>query len=499
MWHSLPHEAREVIEDLRHRHGDRLYDYLRTELGPNDAKLALACTLVSACVHAERVADDEHLLAWLYGLARAHRASAIEGGSAVHADPPLSEATTGLSSAHREVLDLALRHGLSGIEIALIFDAGAVEVELLLDEAREHWKTWLATADKGDLRSADPLEMLPLLNAPHILTEQLLKAEPLGDDPAQWRSDGFPAQPSLLPDARHAPSVRCPAAANDTLQQPFRSWEQRSSHIEEFWRRRPDESDPEARLSLRPLVPALRVCLLIIAVVTGVSLIGMAWSELHSTSQPHAATPAAETVTLIATHPPGDPAIEEPPLIATSTPVPQRTESSPDGPIPRPSVIRTTSRSTTAKKTSRQLPKPAAPSVRVVPANISLGSLRTGSFTLKVSRGSARIVDAFASEGIVVDGTRFIVSAPLAKPGCSSSSASGTITLTWRATNTGDGRTSAGTTTATGSATIHVSWTIEADKGIWMPTGQHMGSGQGHWSNCPNGPASSYTLLERPR
>ncbi|MEV4841026.1 hypothetical protein AB0K05_41450 [Nonomuraea sp. NPDC049486] len=498
MWHSLSDDAREVIEDLRHRYGDRLYDYLRTVLSSGEAGLALAGTLVSACLHAERVVDDEHLRAWLYGLARAHRTLAAQEGSASHLDQdgPLGEALAELSPGQREVLDLAVRHELSDFEIALIFDVGAVQIEALVAEAREHVEAWLAVNAAG----ADLARDAPILAAPDTLTDELLLAEPLGEKEALWRADGFPVQPSLLPDARHTPSIRLPAAADD---RPFRNWEQGSEHVEEFWRRRPDEADPEARLSLRPVVPTLRVCMMVVGVVAGVSLIGMAWSGLHSARQAPTSVPAAETITLIATHPPFEPAVEEPPLVATSAPVPHRTGSPSDDRAsakPSPAVTRTadpdqatgrtggqdpTGRATTTS--SRRLPKPAAPSARVFPTGISLGAARTGSFTIEFSPGSGRVVSASASDGMVVDGTRFIVSAPQAKPGCSSSRGAGTITLTWRATNTGDGRISAGTTTASGTATVHVSWTIAADKGIWIPTGNHVGDGQGHWSNCPHG------------
>ncbi|MGI5274156.1 RNA polymerase sigma factor [Nonomuraea sp. CA-218870] len=482
MWHSLSDDARQAIEDLRRRHGDRLYDYLRTTLDPGEAELALAGTLMSACVHVKRVLDDEHLRAWLYGLARAHRASAASRSGLrpylfANLESPLSEAMAGLSPAHREVLDLAVRHGLSHVEIALIFDAGAVQVEALVDEAREH----LAAATSHDAGSLP--DELPIVTAPDTLADSLAMAEPLGEEQALWRADGFPAQPTPLPDAPRTPGIRFPGMAKNP---PFRAWEQ----AEEFWQRRPDESDPEARLSLRPLVPALRVFSLIVAVVTGVLLIGMAWSGLQPTRRAHTTPPTAQTITLIATVPPSEPAVEEPPGPAPTpaptgraTAKPSRDQAGPGKPSGTPTA---TGRATSGVRI-RRLPEPAAPSARVSPAGISLGQLRTGSFTLKISPGRGRVVSTSASDGIVVDGTRFTVAAPLSRPGCSPSNGAGTIMLTWRATNTGDGRTSAGATTTSGTVTIRVSWTVVADKGTWMPTGRYVNDGQGHWSNCPNG------------
>ncbi|MFG1943350.1 hypothetical protein [Nonomuraea sp. NPDC048826] len=478
MWHSLSNDARQAIEDLRGRHGDRLYDYLRTMLDAGEAERALAGTLMSAGVHVDRVLDDEHLRAWLYGLARAHRTlAASRSGPRPYLFPdlesPVNEAMAGLSPAHREVLDLAVRHGLSPVEIALIFDAGAVQVEALVDEAREHLAT--AACSAGEL---------PILPAPDTLADSLSTAEPLGEEPALWRADGFPAQPSPLPDARRTPSVRFPGTAKSL---PFRAWEQ----AEEFWQRRPDESDPEARLSLRPMVPALRVLSLIVAVVTGVVLIGMAWSGLQPAARrAHITPPTAQTITLIATVPPSGPAVEEPPEPVT-TPAPTgRATAEPTrerAMAKKPSGPPTATGRATSGVTIRRLPEPAAPSARLSPAGISLGQLRTGSFTLKISPGRGRVIAASASDEIIVEGTRFTVAAPLSRPGCSPSNGAGTITLTWRATHTGDGRTSSGTTTASGTATLRVSWTVAADKGTWMPTGSYVNDGQGHWSNCPNG------------
>ncbi|PZG01537.1 hypothetical protein C1J01_47970 [Nonomuraea aridisoli] len=81
------------------------------------------------------------------------------------------------------------------------------------------------------------------------------------------------------------------------------------------------------------------------------------------------------------------------------------------------------------------------------------------------------------------------VSAPRSRPGCTATTDSGIATISWTGTTTGDGVTTAGTTTGGGTLTLTVSWTVEADKGTWMPTGSigYVGSSEGYWSNCRNG------------
>lgn len=58
--------------------------------------------------------------------------------------------------------------------------------------------------------------------------------------------------------------------------------------------------------------------------------------------------------------------------------------------------------------------------------------------------------------------------------------------MVWRGSTTGDGHTSQGTSTGGGTLTLTVSWTVQADKGTWIPTGSLVNDGRGYWSNCPN-------------
>ncbi|GGO81353.1 hypothetical protein [Nonomuraea cavernae] len=635
MWHSLPHDAREVIEDLRRRYGDRLYDYLRTALLPAEAELALASALVSACVHAGRPVSDEYLRAWLYAVARVHRATAAAArpaGSRVWSRPGpraalVGQALAGLRADHREVLDLSARHGMTAAEIALILDVEPGQVDLLAAGAADQLHAWVAALSDvgppsspntvglagagrkgggceqlaGLIRSqeiaslseltrtqisrhiadcsicrqaprsaptAELLDLLPIGDAPDDLADQFTVAEPLSHDERLWRANGFPAQPERGPsaDPLHATpptpgrapgevmaapgSIAAPAAqpadehAPSAGQSPppedhdphdeqqdgrqredeqFRAWDRRSNSVSEFWHKRSDESDPEACLSLRPLLPAIRVAALIIAVVGAVALIGTAWSVLRPDPRPETAARVAApqpvgTITLITTEQPPevDPVLQEPPSLAptqtpTSRPATSRTATKPSthptvqmagtpsarirpsktggpttptGPHDPP---RQPTTKPSASTTKSQLPQPAAPSARVSPASLNLGSGRTGSVSLDVSPGTGQVVSASGSSGISINGTRITVSAPREKPGCARFTESGTVTLTWSGTSTGDGRITAGTTTGVGTLTVTVTWTVEADQGYWISSGPVYSDRQGHWSNCPNG------------
>ncbi|MEU4576134.1 sigma factor-like helix-turn-helix DNA-binding protein [Nonomuraea sp. NPDC023979] len=607
MWHSLSEDTREIITDLRHEYGARLYDYLRTELGPGDAELGVAGALLSACAHAERPTSGEQLRAWLYAVARAHRALAAASATApaqpsntLSSSPPgswpddfglpavLAEALATLPPAQREVLDLAARHGLSHTEIALIFDAGVMEIEALATQAAEHVNAWLAarTSDAcpqlTELTQPTPprallpselatisdhirgcptchaaprpmtttvLEQMPLQAAPTTLADRLGAAAPLPDDETLWRSDGFPVQTAELPDVSATTMLRSPAPAHPPAspatsaasepppqmggkdEEEFRAWEHRGELAAEFWTPRTDESNPEARISLRPVLPVVRVTATVAAVLTAVVLTGIAWSGMQSPRQTSATAAQAppssipDVITLPADPAEPDPFLQEPPSPdPTSTP-PRTTDptrptskptsrratkknsdrpstkapathpassrpvrnDSPHDPPAQPSKPATKPSASSTTRSAAQLPRPAAPSAKVSPSSISLGSARSGSFSLSVSPGSGRVLSATSSNGIQVSGSRFTVSAPQSKPGCSPSTESGTITLTWSGSNTGDGRTTAGTTDAGGSLSVNVSWTVEADKGIWLSSGPVTNGSRGYWSNCPNG------------
>ncbi|MEV0151888.1 MULTISPECIES: hypothetical protein [unclassified Nonomuraea] len=581
----LSDDERELVDELRREYAAHLHDYLRADLDPAQARLALAGALLTALRHATHP-RLEHLRAWLYGVARAHRdALAAEPTNADTEDPgqrPHSDRLTGLlrralvalPAEHREVLDLSMRHALKAAEIAPIVELEDEQVEKLIAAAADRLERWVAavgaagTDDAGigcrklaDLVASAPAtaacddtqishhvgacgtcqaaplvvaastlpQHLPMRVAPDCLTEEFAQAAPLPDDERLWRANGFPVQRRPLVEL--AESGPAPSAAAGSLQaaaapdeeEEFRAWDKRAQAVAKFWAPRPDEANPEASLSLRPMLPALRVGSLIVAVVVAVGVAGAAFSALRP-ERPTTVTQAAaprpiETITLITTEPPPDPALEEPPTLApTSTaPSPRRAiapttrpvrKASTHAPSPRPTKkaptvtasvrpLKTSGpdeppRQTTRPRSSssaKTLPKPAAPAAAVSPSSVSLGSGRSGSIELSVSPGTGEIVSASGSNGIEVSGTRFTVSAPEEKPGCSTTTESGTITITWRGTNTGDGRTTTGTTTGGGTLSVSVTWTVQPDKGYWQPTGSvgHVGSKDGFWSNCPNG------------
>ncbi|PZG18045.1 RNA polymerase sigma factor, partial [Nonomuraea aridisoli] len=370
-WQALSDEAQAAIGEVCRVYGAALADYCRAELSEGDAEQAACAALISAHDHVGRLAEPEQLRAWLYALARAHRtllatANAASTGSWTRpgAGSLLAEALTALPKPYQEVLDLAVRHRLSHLEIALIFDAGAVEVEHLVAAAAHRLETWIAAVSaarsggcqelaKALAGPAPPsrrlrthisqhidrcvtcqsaprtttaaalLQQMPIKAAPATMAVRLTEAQPLAGD-VEWRADGFPPQTHTLQEALAdlppAPAARPAAGGHGNRPAPdrdeeFRAWERRSQASEEFWDRRDDEADPEARLSLRPLLPVVRVGGLIVAGVATVLGAGAAWSSLQPNPRPVAAVApgASATVTLLADPPLLDPLPEDPP------------------------------------------------------------------------------------------------------------------------------------------------------------------------------------------
>ncbi|MGW3352875.1 hypothetical protein ACWDA3_57110 [Nonomuraea rubra] len=557
MWHALNEDVQVAIDQVRRTYGAALFDYCHTTLATTDAELAACGALLSAYTHAARLTEPEHLRAWLFALARAHRGlqattNPASNGSWTRPDattePLLQEALTALPAPQREVLDLSLRYHLTDPEIALIFDAGAIEVEHLVHDAANQLETWVAAragdgcpdlttdaATPGRRRrtlisrhlatctrcrtvprtatATDLLHHLPIAGEPATMAARLTSAEPLPAD-TRWRSDGFPEQAHPLitrPRPGPGPHIRPrPSPPGED----FRAWERRSHDSEEFWTRRADESDPEARLSLRPLLPALRVGALIAAAVASVLAAGAVWTWLQPDPPSTDVTPAAAPITL--TLQPTDPLpdLEEPPADHPTTPA-SRPHRSPRAPKPRkttrprqpdkampgthPATGRTPSAAddgpqsppataTRGPSTTRKLPKPAPPAASLSPSSLTLGAGRSGTFTLSCT-GTCQISSGTGSAGITISGTRVTVSAPASRPSCTATTETGTATITWSGTTTGDGHTTEGTTTADGALTLTLSWTVEADKGDWIPTGSvtHGGDRQGYWSHCRNG------------
>ncbi|GAA0912065.1 hypothetical protein [Nonomuraea longicatena] len=336
----------------------------------------------------------------------------------------------------------------------------------------------------------------------------------------------------------------------------FRSWERHGGQWEEFWRNRPDESNPEARLSVRSVA---RVGVLVGA---GVLVAGLAWTGMHTQVQPARVAGAAIPQPLpvptesVIEVPPGATVPEQPPPSARRpedprdrarppTTAPVRAER-PDDPLRSPTKAptkdsakdpakdptkapvkdpakgpakaptkaptkapnkapatreptrtpeRAQQRTPTAEPTRERqqalakpppLPKPPPPTARLSSSSASLGSGRSGSLSLDCT-GSCQITSASGSNGISVSGSSYSVSAPTSRPGCPGpdSTESGTISVSWSGTTTGNGTTTEGTATGGGTLTMSVSWTVARDKGTYVPDM----NGGGYWSNC--GPNSS--------
>ncbi|AQZ63044.1 hypothetical protein BKM31_17650 [[Actinomadura] parvosata subsp. kistnae] len=586
MQHPHDDDVHPELRKLCHLYGAALFDYCGMRLPPADAERATRGALMSGHHHADRLRDPHQRRAWLYALAHAHRTR--RGGVTAAgtdawtrpgstADPSRITALAALEPAHQEVLDLALRHELTPTEIALIYDAGAVEIEHLIDAAAAHLEQLIAAVDAAragrgcptlaDLlttpgasrhptrlgrhvtgcahcraapltaTAAGLLAQLPLAAAPATLAARLASAQPL---PASttWRIDGFPEQSHTLHDAlatvRSAPRDTTPdrtAGAASTRPAPgraqeFRAWEQPRHPSEDFWTPRADEADPEARLSLRPLFPALRVGGLIAATVAAVLTAGALWSALQPKQPPAPLAPAAAPATLtpsdsqppptilLPEEPPTNPPTSQPTHAPTSSPPARRPARTPTKPptrrrsSPAGQPAKAASKASPGKPsrsaqpqdpprptrqpaatTSRTLPKPPPPAASLSPSSMALGSSRTGSFTLHCTTGTCAVTSATGSNGITVSGTRVTVAAPASRPGCTATTETGTATITWTGTTTGDGHTTAGTTTGGGTLTLTVTWTVEADKGEWIPTGSvtHGGDRQGYWSHCRTG------------
>ncbi|MEV5592140.1 hypothetical protein AB0L05_41925, partial [Nonomuraea pusilla] len=266
MWQALSDEARRAVRELCAAHGPRLYDYCRTELAASGAEQAVAGTLLTAHLYADRLGDPALRRAWFYALARAHRAVAAEPASIGSWSRPgrmselLPEALLSLDRPHRELLDLSVRHGLADSELALIFELRAEEVRAVVTRAARGLEGWFAAviaARAGDgcpelaarvdawlaapgrrararigrhIPSCDAcrtaprtvsagalLRRLPMAIPPDTLVERLESAAPLPGEGPMWRADGFPAQARLLPE----PALPPFPAASEPAVPPF--------------------------------------------------------------------------------------------------------------------------------------------------------------------------------------------------------------------------------------------------------------------------------------
>ncbi|GAA3168822.1 hypothetical protein [Nonomuraea salmonea] len=514
---ALNEDARATVDRLRHRYGAVLFDYCHTTLATADAELAACAALTSAHAHADRLTERRYLRAWLYALARVHCTTSSRPASwpGITAAPLLREAVRALPATQLEVLNLSVRHGLSDLEIATIFDAGALEIEYLVTNAIDQIDRWISTNVYPDLPDEPAphtaralLTALPIADEPPTMTARLASAPPLGAD-TRWRADGFPEQKDPFtfappydatrrgrrPPARTTSEPGNGAAAAPRSSGPAATTNPTPKHTSRSAHSPPRPTRRSHDHSSRDEHPR-RWCPLVVAPTRippdrrtpcgrpghhhcATQPISARTSHRGTSSQPtHHAGPNKEThgneVTL--TNPP----TKKPSRAVPGThPAPEaRILGGPQDPPTQDDPTRS----------PRKLPKPPPPpTASLAPSTLALGTTRSGTFRLACT-GTCQVVSATGSPGITVSGTRVTVSAPTSQPGCASSTENGTVTISWTGTTTGDGRTSAGTTTASGALTLRVTWTVEADRGYWVATGpvSHVGDRQGFWINCPS-------------
>jgi RNA polymerase sigma factor (sigma-70 family) len=165
-------EERAIVEALCHRdpaglaaaydqYAARLYDYCAALLQDQDAAGdAVHDALLVAADRAHQLRDPSRLRAWLYAIARNEclrqlkrrkrlapldKAGEVTDESvdvdrrvaAEQAQALVRDAAAGLNAREREVLDLTLRHELSGAELAAALGVPANHAHALLSKARE--------------------------------------------------------------------------------------------------------------------------------------------------------------------------------------------------------------------------------------------------------------------------------------------------------------------------------------------------------------------------
>ncbi|MEV0380801.1 hypothetical protein [Nonomuraea sp. NPDC050643] len=232
---------------------------------------------------------------------------------------------------------------------------------------------------------------------------------------------------------------------------------------QEFWRDRPEDDDPETGTPIRA---AARLGLIV-----GVGLLaaGLIWAVMNAREHPATLTKAAAQTSAL---------LEEPSRwvadVTTNGAASGAASGAESGAGANATTGATTVSGLRAVARKADLPRPAPPVARLSPASAWLGSARTGSFELACT-GRCAITSASATDDIAVSGTRFRVEAPRSRSGCSEepSVERGKITVRWTGSTTGDGRHTGGTTTAGGTLTMNVAWTVAAgdDDGFWRVCG----------------------------
>lgn len=149
------------------RYADPLYKYCRTLVrDPADAADAVQDTFVIAACRLDGLRDPERLRAWLYAVARNECLRILRAGNvrsvldqaldmtgdsadvsreAQRADlrALFEDATDGLNSGEREVIELQLRGGLAAAEVADVLGVSRNHAHALMSRAREQLETCL--------------------------------------------------------------------------------------------------------------------------------------------------------------------------------------------------------------------------------------------------------------------------------------------------------------------------------------------------------------------
>ncbi|MBB2911146.1 DNA-directed RNA polymerase specialized sigma24 family protein [Streptosporangium becharense] len=135
-------------------YAERLNDYAYSLLGDRDAAAeAVHDALVTARDHVDRLREPARLRAWLYALTRFRCGTGTRGprgpepglGPDAYGDPGerelaalVHETLAELAAREREILELALRHGLGAGEVGTVVGLGSRQVAARLGRARDH-------------------------------------------------------------------------------------------------------------------------------------------------------------------------------------------------------------------------------------------------------------------------------------------------------------------------------------------------------------------------
>jgi RNA polymerase sigma factor (sigma-70 family) len=171
----------EGLAEAYDKYADPLYKYCTASLGePAEAADAVQDTFVIAAIRLADLREPDRLRAWLYGVARnecrriagpgravfasAQEQYVIAGAARVPEDTDharlrslLDDATTGLTPAEREVIELEMRQGLPLAEVASVVGVPRTRANALASRCREHLEASLtavvvARAGRRDCR-----------------------------------------------------------------------------------------------------------------------------------------------------------------------------------------------------------------------------------------------------------------------------------------------------------------------------------------------------------